>query len=361
MKGSGKPSAGPLPALLRPLGPLASRCYGIGVDFRNQRFDSGRRVAVRLPVPVISVGNISVGGTGKTPMTTWVAQRLLEIGLHPIIAMRGYGARTGELSDEQMEYASRFADDERVCIVANPRRAAAIAAAIAEARGHDCVILDDGFQHRQVARDLDIVLVDATRSPFEDRLLPAGWLREPASSLDRADVVAMTRSDIAGELESQRIESGLRAVTRPGTPIVRFAHCWSGIRIQEQRQDVAWLAGRHVLVLSGIGNPDAFLEMVELHGALATGHVVAPDHMRYDSRFVLRLIAAVQETDAEAVVTTEKDWVKLRLFVEAADFPVPVARPVLELRVIGGREQDFRAAIYRAVAAPVPAGSEEGC
>ena len=163
--------SGPLPALLAPVTVPASLLYGLAVRARNARFDRGRTV-VPVTVPVISVGNVTVGGTGKTPMVTWVTRRLLDAGMRPVIAMRGYGARPGrgdeadeaDEADEVMEHRLRLGD---VPVVADPDRVAALRSFLPEHAGIDCVVLDDGFQHRRLGRDLDLVLMGA-ESPERD-------------------------------------------------------------------------------------------------------------------------------------------------------------------------------------------------
>ncbi|MEZ6211709.1 MAG: tetraacyldisaccharide 4'-kinase [Phycisphaerales bacterium] len=192
----------PLPALGTPLEPL----YRAAVNKRNRDFDNGRRIA-KLPIPVVSVGNISVGGTGKTPMVRWIVNTLRDLGANPGIAMRGYGRKHAGVSDEQQEHADRMPDTP---IAANPDRVAAIHTLIEQHRA-DCAVLDDGFQHRFAARDLDIVLIDATRSPFADRCLPAGWLREPVESLARAHAIVITRSTLIEPHALSQLDRQLRA------------------------------------------------------------------------------------------------------------------------------------------------------
>lgn len=195
----------PLPG---PLGRLAGAIYAREIRRRNRAYDRGGRVT-RLDRPVISVGNLSAGGTGKTPMVMKLATALLEAGHHPCIAMRGYKAAAGR-SDEAEEYRARLVN---VPVVAQPDRISGLRALFATEVGRDVdvVLLDDGFQHRRLARDLDIVLVDATRSPFEDRLLPAGYLREPPASLERAQAVVITHAEAVVGGEIDRLEAGLRA------------------------------------------------------------------------------------------------------------------------------------------------------
>jgi len=186
------PERGAVPG---PIGAALARVYGIVIARINRRFDSGRGV-VRFDRPVISVGNLSVGGTGKTPMVRRLIAILLEMERRPCIAMRGYRKGTGE-SDEAAAYQREFPD---VPVIAQANRTDGLIALFGdehegEGPHRDCIVLDDGFQHRQIGRELDIVLVDASRSPFRDRLLPQGWLREPAESLTRAGLVVVTHAE----------------------------------------------------------------------------------------------------------------------------------------------------------------------
>ncbi|MHC4129055.1 MAG: tetraacyldisaccharide 4'-kinase, partial [Planctomycetota bacterium] len=181
--------SGPLPGYLGALAVPASWLYGLAVAVRNRRFAHGDRVTA-VGVPVVSVGNITAGGAGKTPTVTWMAAWLRAAGHNPAIAMRGYMARPDEPGDEQQEHVARLPD---IHVVADPDRVGALRAFLPAHPDVDCVLLDDGFQHRHLHRDLDLVLIDATRDTMTDRLLPRGYLREPLSNLRRADAVVVTR------------------------------------------------------------------------------------------------------------------------------------------------------------------------
>jgi tetraacyldisaccharide 4'-kinase len=311
------PRAGPLPRLLRPLGAFEP-VYRWAVSRRNRSFDRGERVW-RAPYPVISVGNLSVGGTGKTPVVMRLAREMLLNHLRPVIAMRGY-AKSGDVpSDEEAEYLETL---EGVRVLAHPDRAGSIAAFHASAGKADCVILDDGFQHRFVARDLDIVLIDATRSPFDDRLLPAGWLREPVESLGRAGAIVVTRADRVGRDALGSLLGQIGAHAQPGVPIATCAHRWGRLdRFRARGESIGkepagWLARRRVFALSGIGNPGAFRGQVERDaGAQVVGERALADHASYSAALVASVAREAERRGAESIVTTSKDWVKIRRFV----------------------------------------------
>ncbi len=352
------------------LGRLLEPLYTFEVSRRNRRYDRGIGVT-RAGVPVISVGNLSVGGTGKTPMVTHLARELLEAGYHPAIAMRGYvkgrgaGAH-GQTSDEARQYR-RILED--VPIIAQPDRAAGIAellrAQAEEGSGPrvDCVILDDGFQHRRLARDLDIVLIDVMRSPFDDRVLPAGWLREPVAALKRADAVVLTHAELATPEHLAALRTDVSSVHgRP--PIAVTRHLWTGLRVAEptrrvpevgvteQGRERAWanqlravdyLRDRRVLAVCAIGSPEGFLTAAAAASGSVVGRIVLPDHDPYTPRTVERI--AREAAGVDVILTTEKDWSKLRRRrppARGADahrtWPCPIVRPVLTLTFDHGRE-----------------------
>ncbi|MBX3357715.1 MAG: tetraacyldisaccharide 4'-kinase [Phycisphaeraceae bacterium] len=339
-KGLGDPGSGPVPAWLgRPL----EGVYARAVARRNRKWDDGVGVT-RLPVPVVSVGNLSVGGTGKTPMVVHVTRTLLAAGRRPCVAMRGYmrsfrlsGAAPGETvrSDEARMYAELLPG---VPVVAQPDRIAGVRGLLERGVMVDCVVLDDGFQHRRLARDLDIVLIDASRSPFEDRLLPAGWLREPAGSLRRAGAVVITHAEMVGEDRLRAIEMSVRE-TNPGAMVATARHEWTGLLVArpgagaDVTEPVEWLAGQRAVGVCAIGNPAGFLRGVVETGTELVGEVVLPDHDPYRAWTVNRIMETVRLRRAGVIVTTEKDWAKLR---EVPMWPCPVARAQLEMAFVEG-------------------------
>lgn len=312
---------GPIP---RPVGVLVEPVYRAVVGRRNRGFDDGKRVTT-LKTPVISVGNLSVGGTGKTPMVMHLVTVLRDAWRTPIVAMRGYKARDGRMSDEQAVYLDRFPD---LAIVAQPDRIAGLRRA-RRTTEFDCIILDDGFQHRFIARDLDIVMIDATRDPFADRCLPAGWLREPVTSLARAQVAVITHAERVPDAAVDRLTERLRGAMSADALIAVAEHGWGHLRIGDQRDAVAWLARRSVVVACGIGNPRAFVEQVVAAGARVERTEIVADHHAWTEADLRRL--AGMASGADALVVTEKDWVKLREVAGSVDLPCPVVRPALEL------------------------------
>lgn len=336
--------SGPAPRALTPLTVPASCLYRLAIAARNRRFDRGAAI-VRLDRPVISVGNITAGGTGKTPMVAWIVEQLKERGRRPVIAMRGYARPGDEPSDEEAEYRDAFPD---VPVLAQPDRAAALRSFLPEHDEIDCVVLDDGFQHRRVARDLDLVLIDATRDTFNDRLLPAGWLREPLENLRRADGVIVTRAAAPSDEVAGNVE---RYHGRP--PLAWADHEWSGLDLHDESSEslpVDWLRGRRVATMLGVGNPKSVERMLQHAGAIIERRIPARDHQRYDERIGETLRAACGG-GIDALVVTPKDWVKLKRVLDCSRLAAPVVVPRVRIAVHTG-DTGLLDALLRAIDRP---------
>lgn len=314
-----------------------SAAYRAEIGRRNRRFDRGLGVT-RLDRPVISVGNLSAGGTGKTPVVRWVVGRLVESGHRPVVAMRGYKAPAGGASDEEREHREAMPG---VAVVARPDRIAGLRALFATPEGAavDCVVLDDGFQHRRLARDLDIVLIDASRPPDRDALLPSGFLREPEGSLDRAGAVVLTHAEMVDQREIERIGRSVGGMVRPGVPLAVAEHRWTGIRVfcpppapdaagvVETNEPVGWLAGKRVIGVCAIGHPDGFFGAIGRAGAERRAELALPDHDPFRSTTIEQMVRLAQIEHAAAIVVTAKDWTKLS--GRGVSWPCPVAVPTL--------------------------------
>lgn len=335
------PHRGAVPWLPTPVAALASRLYLHELNRRNRNFDAGNGVTA-LDIPIISIGNLSVGGTGKTPLVEHIARTLAAAGARPAIAMRGYRAANG-ISDEAREYQLSLPDvptlvnADRIAAIRNEQRARAARSA----PRLTCIILDDGFQHRKLARDLDIVLIDATRSPFSDHPLPRGWLREPVESLRRAHAIIITRADLAPDAAAtmaQRVSS-----VAPGLPIATVAYEWSALDITHKTDNhtepLDWLKGKRLLACAAIGNPDAFITQVAAHAGAAPVHAIfLRDHDRYAPRTIDSLITAARDARADAIITTRKDWTKLSR-VDPSRWPCPIVRPRITVRWLAGASE----------------------
>lgn len=286
---------------------IAEFPYTLGVAFRNWQFNSGRRKIERVSIPVISVGNLTVGGTGKTPMVEWLAKyfRLHEVRV--ALISRGYGAEAGAVNDEALELEQRLPD---VPHLQNPNRVEAAQIAIEELETQ-LIILDDAFQHRRIARDLDVVLVDAIEPFGFEHLLPRGTLREPLAGFKRADVVVLTRADLLdaeGRLAiRQRIER-----YRPDVLWVEAAHAPQHLLASTGAQaTITSLAGKRVAAFCGIGNPAGFRHTITTCGYELAELREFPDHHLYSSDDVAALVSWAEQLDVAAVLCTCKDLVKL--------------------------------------------------
>jgi tetraacyldisaccharide 4'-kinase len=327
-------------SLPRPLLRAMAIPYGIAVAWRNRHFDRGKGVR-RLGCAVVSIGNLTAGGTGKTPMVADTAKRLARLGASPIVAMRGYAADREGRSDEAELHRLALPG---VPIVVGADRHASLLAAGCPLEPPSVVVLDDGFQHRRLARDLDVVLVDATRPSLDDPLLPAGWLREPASSLRRADAVVVTRAEGIDEGLAARIEA-----LHGKPPIAWTRHAWDGIEVMAgshdqrtcERRPVDWIRGRSVATLLGVGNPGSIRGMLANLGGVERLAIPARDHQAHGPREADEIAAAASRVGAECLLTTAKDWVKLGRWWRSE---LPVAIPSLRLEWLDG-EESFEASL----------------
>lgn len=310
---------GPGGALLRPLLRLASWLYAPAIALRNAWYDRGH--VHRVGAPVIAIGNITTGGTGKTPMAIHVVQRLRALGLRPAVVSRGYGSAGGP-ADELL--LIQHAEPGVPCI-ANADRVRGASAAI-QRHAVDVVVLDDAFQHRRIARDLDLVLIDATAPFGGGYLLPRGRLREPRESLRRASALIITRADMVSADALGRLRD-LLARFAPGKPILSCTHrpaALTPLRAGLPRGD-----GGAVLLASGIAQPQAFAATARAVGLDVVDHALFPDHHRYTPQDAERIAAQARTRRAARVVVTEKDAVKLA----PLDFNWPLPVQVLPVRV----------------------------
>ena len=309
-------------ALLAPLLPLEG-AFRAAVALRGGLHRAGILRPARAGVPVISVGNLAVGGAGKTPAVMAVAERLAGLGRTVAVLSRGYGAGrgdarvvsdgrsvrlgAGEGGDEPVLVARRLPGVRVLC---GPRRAELARLAVAE-HGADALLLDDGFQHRALARDLDLVALDASNPFGNGHCLPRGPNREPASALRRADLVWLSRVDQAarGDL------AGLRELARrlTGRDPVESRHAPVALldgRL-EPRDVPGSLRGARVVLLSGLARPAGFRRTAEALGASVVAERSYPDHHPFAEAEVDEALSALEPSGADWLLTTEKDAVRL--------------------------------------------------
>jgi tetraacyldisaccharide 4'-kinase len=300
---------GPQAALLRLGLRMASVPYGMATAVRNRLFDRGWKQVQRAGVPVVSIGNLTVGGTGKTPCVEYVARRLRQWERQVAILSRGYGSDTGP-NDEALVLEANLPD---VPHLQGADRVALAKIAVEELES-DVLVLDDGFQHRRLGRDLDLVLVDATRPWGWGYLLPRGLLRESPRGLRRAGAILLTRCDQAAAAAIAHLKDQLARLA-PQAPVLETSHqatVW--IDAEERSCPLERFQGRTVAAFCGLGNPDAFRRTLHDLGMTVRAFRTFPDHHAYTRPDVEALLSwARQEATEGVVVTTQKDLVKLRL------------------------------------------------
>lgn len=307
--------------LLAPAGQL----YGLAMRLRNTLYDKGLFRVWRAPVPVVSVGNITAGGTGKTPLVDWIVKFYESRGIRTAIVSRGYGRRTkgallvsdgtklllGSLDsgDEVAMLASR--NPSTIVVVAGKRQEG-VELLMREFAGRmpEVIVLDDAFQHRKIARDLDIVVINATAPFGGGAVLPKGRLREPLAGLGRADLFILSK--VIDEGKAAAIAQELQPW---GKPVIRSrihpgklepAGGKDILRREEGRE-----AALRVLAFAGIGSPEGFVGSLEEIGATVASMKFFRDHQPY-SRQSVRGIIAEAERLGLVPVTTEKDWFRIR-------------------------------------------------
>lgn len=335
---------GPGAAVARVALALLSGPYRLGIGVRSGLYRLGLLRSTRLSVPVVCVGNLSLGGTGKTPMVARVAEHLLSRGHRVAVLSRGYGRTAAGGDDEGLLPA---APTDRLRRYVGASRVASGRRALAEF-GATCLLLDDGFQHFALARDLDIVLLDATAAPRHDRLFPAGTLREPPTALARAGVVVLTRSDQVAPEDLARLRAEVAADTgrapAEAVHVPAAVRAWSGGEVR----GLDAVRGRRGFAFCGIGNPEAFRRTLASIGATPVGFRGFPDHHPYTAADRAAIVAAARAVGAELLITTAKDALRLDAAWRGETLPIEV----LEIRLDVVRNGE---SLWAAVDAACPA------
>jgi tetraacyldisaccharide 4'-kinase len=340
--------------------PPLSLLYGGIVRARAALYRSGTLKVSKLAAPVISIGNLTTGGTGKTPLVEFLARKLACEGRRVCILTRGYGRDNAQkrvvVSDGQNILASvTDAGDEPqllaetlqgiAAVISDADRLAAGEWAIKEL-GSDVFILDDGFQHLGLARDLNIVAIDATNPWGGGHLLPYGRLREPRRELSRAGVIVITRANEAANLDSLTRE--IETLSRNQPLFTSHTKVRALRRLEDQRSSTDQRSRvsveKPLATFCAIGNPESFLKQVESQGYRSVYNHVARDHSRYSQEEVNSLLERARRAGAKSLVTTDKDAVKLR----GLRFELPCY--VLEIEVVIDDEPRFFKLIRSAMA-----------
>ncbi len=301
----------------------AAAVFHVALASRSASYRIGLLSTRGLPVPVISVGNVTVGGSGKTPLAEVVVLALRDMGARPALISRGYGRRTRGVrivaDSGGIRLGARDGGDEPVLLA---ERLPGVPVVVGESRydagavavgtcGAGSLVLDDGFQHRTLRKDLEIVVVSGLDPWGNGRLFPRGSLREPLSALRRAGLVVVTNPPTSTAVSD--IARGLRKTGSAATVISGAYHPTSLRRGDHgPAEGPEALAGRKVLALAGLAAPKGFVTTAARLGAEVVELAEFPDHYWYTTSDLARVAARARETGAEAVLTTEKDWVRLR-------------------------------------------------
>lgn len=281
--------------------------YTAAVRIRNRRFDAGRTKVHRVDVPVVSVGNITLGGTGKTPTVEWLARWFTDRGVRVGLVSRGYGSKAGRPNDEALELAQKLPE---VPHVADTDRVRGARQAV-ERFGCQLLLVDDGFQHRRLARDFDLVLIDALEPFGFGHVFPRGTLREPLSGWSRADALMLTRTDVVDAPRRAEIrEQALRYA--PGALWLEAAHAPQALLSPSgAEQPLETLAGQRVAFFCGIGNPAGFRHSLAHCRYHLAASMEFADHMGYTPEGIAGIARWADALDVAAVLCTHKDLVKV--------------------------------------------------
>lgn len=328
-------------AILKALYPL-SKIYGFVVKTRIFFYKKGILKSVRLPVPVISVGNITMGGTGKTPVVEYIARYLQKKGKRVAILSRGYAAT---IKQENSSLSENVCNDEYLLFqenipniphLLNKNRAKSGLEAIRHFRA-EYLLLDDGFQHIRLAKDLNIVTIDALNPFGREYLVPRGTLREPLEELRRADMIMLTHVNQCSLDEIQSIIDRLHEVAGH-IPVVETVHkpiCLESLT-DAARLDIHCLHGKKIFAFCAIGNPVSFRKSIESLGGELLGFQVFSDHHVYTTSELMELNAAAQRIRPDAIIITQKDKVKIKTGHVLWDFPLWTLK--MEIRIVKGCE-----------------------
>ena len=306
---------------------LISVIYSLGIRFINWMYISGIRRSYKAGVPVISVGNITLGGTGKTPFTIFLAEYFLSSGRKPAVLVRGYGDDECRMLKDELPDVPVFVGQDRIK-----------SAYQAVSTGSDILVLDDGFQHRRIDRDLNVLMIDGS-SPFGNgELFPRGVLREPISAIRRADMIVITKTDKAGSEKKEDIIQALKMVVSE-KPIVFTRHKTSFVTdVTGSVYSTEMIEGKKICLLSGIVDPDYFAFLAEKNGAVIGMRRDYPDHYRYRQSDINLIAVECTRESIEFVVTTAKDYVKIKdLDISCIEEKIFIMNVVID--IVEGKEK----------------------
>lgn len=312
--------------ILKPLSTVWENVYRI----RRSFYEYGILKKEYFKVPIISVGNITFGGTGKTPMIVYLTQKMAELNLTPAVLTRGY---KGELENDSgiikggqrfRSNPKEFGDEpllisrkmDRGAVIVGKRRAKNLKKYFHEV-SPDVVFLDDGFQHIQLYRSFNIVLFDAALPLARYQTAPMGYLREGLTALKDADAIVLSRADQVSSEKMENLLSLLRPYHREGIPIAKFGYRPDGLfdSFDKKKFEMDELAGREIIALSAIASPDSFYQLLEDNGATIVEKIVYPDHYLFTQSDMNEVLLKSSQRNA-LVITSEKDMVKVRRVIQ---------------------------------------------
>ncbi len=330
---------------------LLTNPYRFATCGRTWLYEQGWLRRRRLPCPVVSVGNLTVGGTGKTPVTMWVAQKLMEQGKKTGILSRGYRRNSRQefllVSDGKSVLAGPHEAGDEPYLMA--RRCPGVVVAVGADRYRlgrwvlermpiDCFVLDDGFQHLGLDRDVNLLLVDSSDSAGMKELLPVGRLREPLSAAERASEIILTR--VEDHVVSTRVLDPIEtAVSSVITPIsTRFKA--KNLLGASESMPLSDVREKRALIFSGIGNPDQFRRTVNALGVRVVEELVFQDHEAYGPSRIREISRRLEQSQPDCVLTTEKDLIKVQSNWSSS---TPLFAVVLEVEFLDGQDRLERA------------------
>ena len=319
---------GPLASILKLILHVISVVYAVAISARGLLYKTGLFASSKVPIKIISVGNLTLGGTGKTPFVITLA-RMLKDQLHKetAILIRGYGW------DEQALLKKKLLD---IPILVGKDRAKSAHRAI-RLYGVDTAVLDDGFQHWELGRNLDIVLIDSSNPFGNGCLFPRGILREPKEVLKRADIAILTKVDM-GRGDIKRLKRNLLGINE-NLIFAEAEHKPKHFYDTRTKKifDLSYIKGKRVILLSSIGDPEYFQEIVKKLGAEVAAHIAYMDHHNYNQKDRHNILNICNEKSFEFIVTTEKDVVKLsRMSLSFERYAVMAL--AIEMEIVSGRE-----------------------
>ncbi|MGI9056131.1 MAG: tetraacyldisaccharide 4'-kinase, partial [Pyrinomonadaceae bacterium] len=329
------------------------KIYGAIADTRNRLYEKGVFASHTLGAKTISIGNLTVGGTGKTPLVAFAAETLFSAGEKVCILTRGYGrinpkkrvlvtdgktilSDARNAGDEPFELAEKLLG--KAVIIADANRAQAGLWAC-EKFGITAFVLDDAFQHRKVKRDLDIVCIDATNPFGNGKVLPAGILREPLENLKRADAIVITRANLISEIEDLKFQVSKYNKNCPifisHNEFSNFTEIKEFYAKQNPKSKIQNPKSKLAVAFCALGNPNNFFEQLRRENFNLTAMEIFPDHHFYTRRAIAKLEKTARENGAEILITTAKDAVKLK----GLEIGLPVF--VAENKIIFDSDKDF--------------------